>query len=301
MNVCRAIGGGDWILYLSLLGVFAFAASAARAADDEPEARLFQGADGKVLPYRLAKPLHFDPHATYPLILFLHGAGERGKDNRAQLLHVMPELLTPANREKYPCFVVAPQCPAGQKWVDVNWSAHVHKQPEQPSAAMALTLQLLESLEREFPIDGRRLYVMGLSMGGYGTWDVIARHPQMFAAAVPICGGGDETTAPRFAGVPVWAFHGAKDNTVPVSRTRKMIEALQQAGGKPRYTEYPDCQHNSWDSAIHEPDLLPWLFAQQVPLIAGETGRGWGRQLPACPSEDVSLRHHRRAFRRHGG
>jgi predicted peptidase len=262
MYCSRTADGGQWVLILScLLVVVVFAPNSVRAADEEPEARLFQGQNGEVLPYRLAKPLDFDPHATYPLILFLHGAGERGNDNHAQLLHVVPVLLSAENRQKFPCFVVAPQCPTGQKWVDTNWSSGAHKQPEQPSKPMALTLQLLQELQRELPIDSRRLYVMGLSMGGFGTWDVIARYPRMFAAAVPICGGGDESTAPRFAAVPIWAFHGAKDNVVPVSSTRKMIDVLRQAGGQPRYTEYPDCQHNSWDPAVREPDLLPWLFA----------------------------------------
>ncbi len=300
MSLSRATGGGECVLCLCFL--FAFALGTARAAEEETEARLFRGANGGVLPYRLAKPLHYDPRATYPLILLLHGAGERGDDNRAQLLHVAPALLSPENREKYPCFVVVPQCPKGKKWVEVNWSAPNHRQPCQPSAAMAPTLELLQNLQKEFPIDSRRLYVIGLSMGGYGAWDVIARYPCMFAAAVPICGGGDECTAPRIAGVPIWAFHGAKDTVVPATRTRKMIDALQQAGGKPRYTEYPNCSHNSWDSAIAEPDLLPWLFAQrQTPWIACGSRRNWGRRLPACPSECVFARPHRRAFRGRSG
>ncbi len=145
---------------------------------------------------------------------------------------------------------------------------------------MTLTLQLVQSLRQESPIDGRRLYVMGLSMGGFGTWDVIARYPQMFAAAVPICGGGDPETAPRIAAVPIWAFHGTKDHTVPVKSTRIMIEALRQARGQPRYTEYPNCDHNSWDSAVAEPELLPWLFSQRQPTWdVCPPRRFWGRRL----------------------
>jgi len=100
-------------------------------------------------------------------------------------------------------------------------------------------------------------------MGGYGTWDILTRHPDMFAAGVPICGGADENTAPRIAKLPIWVFHGEVDSVVPTIRSKNMIAALERAGGKPRYTEYPKCDHNSWTLAIQEPDLLPWLFAQK--------------------------------------
>jgi len=237
--------------------------SSVLAADDDFEARVFKADGDQVLPYRLLKPQHYDPQQKYPLVLFMHGAGERGNDNKAQLKHVVHIFTTPENRQKYPCFVLAPQCPTGKGWSEVNWGAKTHQQPEKPSGPLAMTLQVIEQLKKEFSIDADRLYVGGLSMGGYGTWDVIARHPEMFAAAVPMCGGGDETTAAKIAKLPIWNFHGAKDPAVKVERSRNMIEALKMAGGTPKDTEYPEVGHDCWVPASKEPELLPWLFSQK--------------------------------------
>jgi predicted peptidase len=246
-----------------VVGALAVMTDLAPAAPDDFEAVVFNADGGATLPYRLLKPQPLDPQKKYPLVLFLHGAGERGNDNLAQLKHVVNLFTTPQNREKYPCFVLAPQCPAGQKWVDVNWGAKTHETPDKPAEPMALTLQVIEQLQKQHPIDARRMYVTGLSMGGYGTWDLIARRPEMFAAAAPMCGGGDETTAAKIAKLPIWNFHGAKDGAVPPARSRNMIEALKKAGGAPKYTEYPDAGHDCWTPATKEPDLLPWLFAQK--------------------------------------
>ena len=127
---------------------------------------------------------------------------------------------------------------------------------------MALLIELLAEAERMFPIDPDRIYVTGLSMGGFGTWDLIARFPDRFAAAVPVCGGGDPGTAPLIRDLPVWAFHGALDRVVPPSNSRVMVRALQEAGARPGYSEYPDVGHNSWTKAYEDPYLLPWLFEQ---------------------------------------
>ena len=243
--------------------LLACVANALCAADDDFETRVFQGKASQTLPYRLLKPQNYDPQKSYPLVLFLHGAGERGEDNKAQLLHVVGVFASKENRERFPCFVVAPQCPEGKRWVEVDWAAKSHTQPEEPSVPMALTVELVKQLSKEFHIDPQRQYVIGLSMGGYGTWDILTRHPDMFAAGVPICGGADENTAPRIAKLPIWVFHGEVDSVVPTIRSKNMIAALERAGGKPRYTEYPKCDHNSWTPAIQEPDLLPWLFAQK--------------------------------------
>jgi predicted peptidase len=128
---------------------------------------------------------------------------------------------------------------------------------------MALTLKLLERLCEEFSIDKGRWYIMGLSMGGFGAWDAIARCPELFAAAAPMCSGGDEQLASRLVNLPIWCFHGAKDPIVKVENSRRMIEAIRRAGGNPKYTEYPDAGHDCWTPASREPDLLPWLFAQR--------------------------------------
>jgi predicted peptidase len=137
--------------------------------------------------------------------------------------------------------------------------------PENISDPLRLTMALVASLETEYPVDTNRLYVTGLSMGGYGTWDAIQRFPAKFAAAVPVCGGGDATAAKAIAKVPVWAFHGAKDTAVKPERSRDMIAALKAAGGAPKYTEYPDVGHNSWVNAYNTPELYEWMFAQKLP------------------------------------
>jgi predicted peptidase len=127
---------------------------------------------------------------------------------------------------------------------------------------MRLVLELLHDLEGTFNLDTQRLYVTGQSLGGFGTWSVISEHPEMFAAAIPVCGGGDESAAPKLTKVSIWAFHGEKDEAVSVERSRKMIGAIRRAGGTPRYTEYKGAGHVIWDKVFGEPELLPWVFAQ---------------------------------------
>lgn len=221
------------------------------------------GSQRHVLAYRLLKPEHIEPGKQYPVVLFLHGAGERGTDNRVQLLY-FPELMaSDAYRARYPCFLVAPQCPPDEKWVDVDWSDKESTPStglnEQSRAAIAI----LDELEQKYPIDRRREYLTGLSMGGYGTWALAEAFPDRFAAVVPICGGGDERQAARLKNVPIWAVHGAEDKAVPVERSRKMIQAIRDAGGRPRYTEYPGVAHNSWTPAYTDPEgVVPWMFHQ---------------------------------------
>jgi predicted peptidase len=128
---------------------------------------------------------------------------------------------------------------------------------------MKLLLGLIDSLEKTLPIDKSRIYVTGLSMGGYGTWDLISRRPERFAAAVPVCGGGDEGQAANAAKVPVWAFHGGKDGVVIPERSRNMVEALKTAGATPKYTEYPEVGHDSWNKAYADPEMMKWLFSQK--------------------------------------
>ena len=142
------------------------------------------------------------------------------------------------------------------------WSADSENQPAQPSAWLQMTLAVLEQTQKQYSIDADRVYVTGLSMGGYATWDLITRFPGKFAAAVPVCGGGDEKQASKIAMLPIWAFHGDSDTVVKTLRSRTMIQAIKDAGGSPKYTEYAGVGHNSWDKAYAEPDLLPWMFAQ---------------------------------------
>jgi predicted peptidase len=236
----------------------------AYAADwtDLYEPRTFTDADGGKLLYRLMKPKDYDPKRKYPLVLFLHGAGERGDDNQAQLKWGAEDFASETNRSKHPCFVVVPQCPHDEQWVDVPWSADSHTMPEKPTPALRKSLDLIAQLSKEFSIDPNRLYITGLSMGGYGVWDAIQRHPDLFAAAAPVCSGGDPQYARQIAHVPIWAFHGAKDPVVKPHRSREMIEAIKAVGGQPKYTEYPDATHNSWTPTYDDPELYQWMFAQ---------------------------------------
>jgi predicted peptidase len=228
------------------------------------EPLVFKTDDGCTLNYRLMKPKDYDPQKKYPLVLFFHGAGERGDDNVAQLVHGMNDFGKDENREKYSCFVVAPQCPEGKRWVEVDWTLDAHDFDEKPSETMQLVIELLAKLPREFSIDASRQYVTGLSMGGFGTWDMISRFPDKFAAAAPVCGGADLKLAPKLVKVPMWTFHGDKDTVVKLHRTVDMVEAIRKAGGKPLYTEYAGVGHDSWVRAYNDPKLMEWMFAQKL-------------------------------------
>ncbi len=404
---------------LSLTLLTSVACSADATAKDF-EARQEKDADGNVLNYRLFKPAGYDAGKKYPVILFLHGAGERGSNNTAQVRDAL-HFTTEAVQKEHPCFVIAPQCPGGRlafqvygtskeyeqtyndyaksagewksykielaklpggaktrlmvinapagkpaagaiappnaapaqgefrnisvhakgqagapldlrklafdkkegkgklavsedgttitltadmrakaafdftvasdsvlefefrstsqgnshaialdvddqfdfRWSQVDWGARAGSLPKSPSIPLRLALSAMDKLGKEFSVDDSRLYITGLSMGGYGTWDVIARYPRLFAAAVPVCGGADESTAPAVKDIPIWCFHGGADKTVPTERSRNMIDALKKAGGSPKYTEYPGVGHNSWDKAYSEPEMIKWLFEQK--------------------------------------
>ncbi len=227
--------------------------------------RVYRDAAGASLPYRLFVPAKYDRQQKYPLIIFLHGAGERGADNTRQLVHTQVlRFISDEVQAEHPCFLIAPQCPAGEKWMEVDWRKNpVPPLPEQPSLPMRLTLELLDALQKEFSIDADRIYVTGLSMGGYGTYDLVLRRPDRIAAAVPVCGGVDVAQAKRVAHIPFWIFHGGADGVVRVDFSRNMVEALKAAGASPRYTEYPGVGHNSWSKAYLEPELVEWLFGQR--------------------------------------
>ncbi|MDZ7370491.1 MAG: prolyl oligopeptidase family serine peptidase [candidate division KSB1 bacterium] len=248
---------------------------------------------GTTIPYRLCFPDFYDPTQRYPLVLALHGAGERGNDNQIHIeLHrLATSWADSTNQKKYPCFVVAPQCPADNRWVDSDWATGYYRISETPvSNELLAVVDLLDSLVAAYSVDVDRLYVTGLSMGGYGTWDLITRWPDKFAAAVPMSGGGDSTRADRIKHLPIWAFHGQVDNTVPPQGSRQMIEALERrgrqavythckvndctgmsddeiaaaiAGGATLlYTEWKGKSHVMWAESYDYPYLFPWVFAQ---------------------------------------
>lgn len=219
--------------------------------------------ENQTLPYRFLEPANIEAGRKYPLVLFLHGAGERGNDNQKQMVHGLKEFIKPGNRTRFPCFIVAPQCPADRRWVEVDWTLTKHDMPEKMSIPLGLTWELLQQVTKDYPIDESRIYITGLSMGGYGTWDLIQRKPGYFAAAVPVCGGADEKYAKRLIKLPIWAFHGDKDNVVQTVRSTRMVEAIEKAGGNPKITIYPGVGHNSWTATYANPDILEWMFSQE--------------------------------------
>ena len=194
--------------------------------------------------YVVYVPADYTPSKAWPLVMFLHGAGERGDDGVVQAkVGIGPAIK--ANPERFPCIVVMPQCPnAG--WWDV--------------AEDSIDTALRE-VRAEYRIDPDRIYLTGLSMGGFATWMYGARHLDTYAALMPVCGKGNPADAAALAHSPIWAFHGAKDSVVPVQNSRDMVEAVRKAGGEARYTEYPGLDHNSWDATYGDAEAIKWLLS----------------------------------------
>ncbi|HNW97392.1 MAG TPA: prolyl oligopeptidase family serine peptidase [Bacteroidales bacterium] len=246
-----------------LLAIAAFSFSFMYGQNDSIfEKHIFVSFSNDSLPYRFMRPQQCDSSKKYPLVIFLHGAGERGNDNTMQLTNGAKKFASDSNREKYPCYLLAPQCAKGFRWTETDWKLPSHTMPSSPSIYLKRTMLLLDSLIKNLNIDTNRIYITGLSMGGFGTWDAICRWPEKFAAAVPVCGGADTAKAAVVKNIPVWAFHGEMDKLVMVSRSRNMINAIIKAGGNPKYTEYPGIAHNCWVNAYAEPEMYKWMFAQ---------------------------------------
>jgi predicted peptidase len=263
MNMMNNGTYGTIPAWLLLVGLALRGASAGGAGEYEPF--VYTNASGQTIPYRLLKPDSIKTGKKYPLVLFFHGAGERGTNNLSQLKHGAPLFARPENQAGFPCFVLAPQCPENQQWVDMPWGADSGTRPVNPSAAMQLALEALDRVMAQNPIDTNRLYVTGLSMGGYGVWDCLTRFPGRFAAGAPVCGGGDDkTVTAAVAKVPLWTFHSDDDPVVKVIRTRAMVKAMKDAGGNPKYFEYSGLKHDAWTTAFNEPEYLPWLFSQRL-------------------------------------
>ncbi len=229
------------------------------AAAAEPEAREWATPGHPTLPYRWSAPENPAADAKYPLILFLHGAGERGADNQAQLKHGIRSLLKISAEINQPCFFIIPQCPQDNWWTPGGRG----RNPEKSPGMFEPILTLLADVMKNHPVDPARVYVTGLSMGGFATWGLLAAKPELFAAAIPICGGGNPATAATFKDVPVWAVHGEADPVVPVKTTREMVAALEKAGAKPKTTYYPEVGHDSWTATYANPEFIKWLFAQR--------------------------------------
>lgn len=228
------------------------------------------GQENASLPYRLLSPSVAGK--KFPLVIFLHGAFEKGDDNAAQLNIGGRFFLRDSIRKNYPAFVLFPQCPANDAWAyfenrvnfttgyATDWNFPFRKDP---TAVTALLLKLIDEMVLNDSIDQDRIYIAGLSQGGMGVLDIIARQPGRFAGAISMCGGGDPATARFLAGkVPLWLFHGDKDQVVPTDFSQQYFRRLRRLHANVRYTEYKDVEHNCWVKAFAEPDLASWLFAQ---------------------------------------
>lgn len=232
-------------------------------AEVKSTAETYKDKNGNQLHYRIYTPENLKPEQEIPIILLLHGAGERGSDNKRQIVHGFHQIADYSINNNKPAIIIAPQCPKNKQWVNVKWNTKAHDMPEQPSISLKLAIELLKDKITSMPADKSRVYITGLSMGGYGTWDAISRHPNLFAAALPLCGGADTKQASKIAKMPIWTVHGDKDGVIPVSRSRDIVKALKEAGGKPIYTEHPGVGHNVWTKTYSDKKILDWFFSQK--------------------------------------
>jgi len=223
----------------------------------------FTNSKGDTLKYRMLVP-DYDPGRKYPLIIFLHGAGERGDDNDAQLKWGVINFATDQMMAAHPAIVIAPQCPKNISWSNFLRTPNTTEMSllADPSKPMELVIGLVRQLMQNGTVDTNRIYITGLSMGGFGTFDAIERYPNLFAAAVPVCGGGDVSKAASIAHIPMWIVHGAEDATVNPFNSLNIVEALMKAGAHPGYTQYPEVGHFSWLGAYSDPLIIAWLFRQ---------------------------------------
>jgi predicted peptidase len=255
------------LFFFLLLGVVS------SKAQEMGEYKFAQFAEGRhFLPYRILLPASFDSSKKYPLVIFLHGALQKGTENEAQLNIGGRYFLREENRNRFPAIILFPQCPADDSWayfetqldstsgLATKWFFPFRKEP---TPVVLLVKHLLDSLINLHYVDVSKIYLGGLSQGGMGVFDMVARYPDLFAAAFPICGAGRVSTSKNFAGeVALWIFHGEKDDIVPARFARDYYKQLSRLGADVRYTEYPGVFHNSWVNAFNEPDLLPWLFSK---------------------------------------
>jgi predicted peptidase len=197
------------------------------------------------LDYLLYVPADYERQDSWPLLIFLHGAGERGNDLELVKKHGPPKLI--AQGKQFPFIVVSPQCPTNQWW---TWKP------------LELTA-LVDEIVSHYKVDEDRIYLTGLSMGGFGTWTLAGYTPDRFAAIVPICGGGEAYTTRRLGHLPAWVFHGGKDPVVPLKRSEDMVSALQRINKQVKFTVYPDALHDSWTATYENPELYEWLLAQK--------------------------------------
>ncbi len=253
-----------------LLFVFIGFSSVLWAQDEDVYLKKVFLSNNDTLKYRLLLPKDFSESKQYPVVLFLHGAGERGNDNKSQLIHGKSLFANEAVRDSFPAIVVFPQCPKEDYWSNVKrdyskkgLEKFKYKRMGKPTKSMKLVLDFMDDFINNPYVKKDQVYVGGLSMGGMGTFDILKRRPDMFAAAFPICGGGHPKATKKYADkVSLWVFHGGEDNVVIPYFALRMVTALQKRGADVRLTYFEHDNHNSWDSAFAEPELLPWLFSK---------------------------------------
>jgi predicted esterase len=224
---------------------------------------MYQNETGNALPYQWMTPWNAQPSGKYPLVIFLHGSGERGTQNHEQMRNGVHAFCESWVREKYPHYLLVPQCPPDVRWggSSQNWQTLYHEEPTLPGR---MVLELIEKTLAEHPdIDRSRIYITGLSMGGFGTFDLLMRRPDLFAAGLPVCGGGDPHYADKIREIPLWVFHGGLDDVVFPRYSRQIAQALEKNGGKVRYTEFSTLYHDIWNVVYYNPEVLEWLFSQQ--------------------------------------
>ena len=232
----------------------------------KPE-KFIRGTD--TLLYRILMPENFDKTKTYPVLLFLHGAGERGNDNQAQLIHGGKLFLRPEVRANYPAIVIFPQCPEDSYWSNVKSSMVNGKRNFEfekggkPTLAMKMVMSLMEQVKDLPYTANKRISAGGLSMGGMGTFEILRRMRGEFAAAFAVCGGDNPENVRKYKNIPLWIFHGAKDDVVPPENSQIVADALKAKKADVKFTMYPETNHNSWDQAFAEPELLSWLFSHK--------------------------------------
>ena len=227
----------------------------------------FTAEDGTTLPYRLYVPYDYDPTKDYPVLIVLHGAGQRGTDNLGGVKHMLPQMYAHENTPMAEAIVFCPQCPAApNQWVDTPWAKGNYSVDDVPmSNELEAVLELLDEIEEEYSTDPDRYYVTGLSMGGFGTWDLLMRYPDKFAAGVPICGGADPSYADVLRDVPIFTVHSTDDPTVPAKGTQEMVKALRDAGSTVlKYQELEGMGHGVWNWTAENIEVWKWLFEQKL-------------------------------------
>ncbi len=261
-----------YFIIIILISIFVSSCKTSKLPQEEKGAYLYKTYKAKNfdLPYRLIYPSA--NQKKYPMLIFLHGSGERGTDNESQLVHGSKWLQK--NLDKYPAIAIFPQCPTNDFWSSVSITTNANGERKfsytdaaEPTQSMAALMGLIKDLSDKPYIDKSKIYVMGLSMGGMATFELLWRMPGTFAAAAPICGGGVEGKAKEMAKTnAIWIFHGDKDSAVPVADSRTMNAAISKYSKNVKYTEYPGVDHNSWDNVFQEPDFFKWMFNAQLPL-----------------------------------